>query len=93
MTSPADRALAEADSIVGSILEFSLMAVERRRKQAAWFWVYRARRAEYARTRAAKRWWQFLARISRAKMDANNSIEVCKLVDRKVAMLPRRGVV
>lgn len=91
----ADRALQEADNIVGSILEFSLMAIDRRRKQAAWWYVYYARRSEYARTKVAKRYWQWRARRARAQMAANDFSEgrVCELVDRKVTMLPRRGVV
>lgn len=76
---PIEAAIDEADDIVSSVLEFIGKSMKERRKEAAWWYVYRSRRAHYATTKVARRVWLFWARRSKAMMEANQAVaaQVC----------------
>lgn len=84
-------AIDEADQVVATVLEFIDKNVEQRRKEAAWWYVYRSRRAAYATSKVARRVWLFWARRSKAMMEANQAIaaQVCG----KLASMPGGRVV
>lgn len=85
----AERAIDEADGIISSIFGLARDAVRARRQEAEWFYVYRSRRAEYARTKVARRYWLWLARRSRAMMAANDA--TCCRLDDAMAAIPKKG--
>lgn len=61
-----------ADSILSSIPEFITYAIEKRRKEAAWFLVYR--RARLASCRPIMRpFWRLLVKKSKAAVAANKA--------------------
>lgn len=81
----ADTAAREADDIIGRVFDLVYEAVMERRRDAAWWYAYRSRRAIYARTKAARRWWLWLARRSHAQMLANTATrELCCAIDEEL---------
>lgn len=87
----AKLAADEADHVISQVFAIARDAIRERRENAEWWWVYRTRRAAYARTKVAKRWWLWLARRSRAMMEANQA--TCCKIEEAMAHLPRRGIV
>ncbi len=84
----AQQAMEEADSIVATIIGVIESAVHERRQMAEWYYAYRSRRAAYARTKVARRYWLWLARRSRAMMEANR----CCRVDDLMAKMSSGGI-
>lgn len=91
----AQQAIEEADQIISSLVEtvvgLSKQSIRERRKEAPWRYVRAQRRAAYATTKAARRYWLWRARKWRAIAEANKAYpDLCCSIDNELAKMPER---
>lgn len=92
----ATDAIREADEVVASLVTtvvgLAQKSIRQRRREAAWRYVRASRRAAYAVTVPARRFWLWRARKWRAEMEANIAHpDLCCAIDEAMASLPRNG--